>query len=158
MLWLTIPPESEVRMTANTMNAVVVRTERGLTVRGTRLTLYLLMDCINAGWSDAEIKECYSLTDEEYAAIVTYITEHRAEFEEEYQLVLRQAAANRRYWDERNRAGNRFAAEREQDENLASFAARLRGELQRRDVERINQHAERLNCEMDEVLVYQTTL
>ena len=144
-------------MATNDTNAIVVRTERGLTVRGTQLTLYLLKDCINAGWSDAEIMECYSLTDEEYAAVVTYISEHRAEFEEEYQLVLQQAA-NHQYWNERNRARDRFAAEREQDEDMESFAARLRRELHRRDVERINHHAKRLNREVAEVLVYQVPL
>lgn len=89
-------------MTTNAMNAVVVRTERGLTVRGTRLTLYLLMDCIHAGWSAAEIKECYSLTDDEYAEILAYIDNHQPEFELEYQEVLRRAVELQAYWEARN--------------------------------------------------------
>jgi len=89
-------------MTINTMNAVVVRTERGLTVRGTRLTLYLLMDCIHAGWSAAEIKECYSLTDDEYAEILAYIDNHQPEFELEYQEVVKRAVELQAYWEVRN--------------------------------------------------------
>lgn len=81
----------------------VLRTERGLTIRGTRLTLYLLLDCIKGGWTADQIKECYSLSDEEYGEIAAYISEHNAEVESEYQRVLEQAEDVRVYWTERNR-------------------------------------------------------
>ena len=68
-------------MTENSKNTTVVRTERGLTVHGTRLTLYLLMDCIKGGWTADQIKECYALTDKEYIDVITYIAAHGAEFE-----------------------------------------------------------------------------
>ena len=86
----------------------VVRTERGLSIAGTRITLYALMDDVVAGWPQEQIRELYpQVTDEQFAVAMTYIAEHRAEVEAEYQAVLRQAEENRRYWEERNR--ERFA-------------------------------------------------
>jgi hypothetical protein len=78
-------------------------------------------------------------TDEEYAAVVAYIAEHRAEFKDEYQLVLRQAAANHLYWEERNRARVGRATAAWQDNDLESVAARLRREIDQRDLELVNQ-------------------
>jgi uncharacterized protein (DUF433 family) len=85
-------------------NPTVVRTSRGLTVSGTRLTIYLLMDSIKAGRSDEFIVQSYPVTREQLADVHCYINEHRGEVEAEYQEVLRNAEENRRYWEERNRA------------------------------------------------------
>jgi hypothetical protein len=81
----------------------VVRTERGLTVGGTRLTLYLLEDHFRAGWPNELVQEWFRLTDQEIADVVGYIAAHRSEFDAEYEQVLRQAEATRNYWEERNR-------------------------------------------------------
>ena len=81
----------------------VVRTERGLTVSGTRLTLYLLEDHFKAGWPNELVQNWFRLSDQEIADVVGYIAAHRAAFEAEYQQVLAQADANRQYWEERNR-------------------------------------------------------
>src|SRR6266511_1945799 len=87
---------------------VVVRTERGLSISGTRKTLYQVMDYATAGWPPKLIRDWMDLTDDEIAGVMQYIDEHRAEVEEEYRQVLRDAEEERRYWEERNRA--RFAA------------------------------------------------
>jgi len=87
----------------NTSNGTVVRTSRGLTVGGTRLTIYLLMDSIKAGRSDEEIVQWYPITAQQLADVHRYIDEHRAEVEAEYEQVLRNAEEHRRYWEERNR-------------------------------------------------------
>jgi len=82
---------------------IVVRTERGLSIRGTRKTLYAVMDYVTAGWSPMRIREIMRLTDEEIDGVMRYIDEHRETVEAEYQEVLRLAEENRRYWEERNR-------------------------------------------------------
>jgi uncharacterized protein (DUF433 family) len=84
-------------------NGTVVRTARGLTVGGSRLTIYSLMDHFKAGHSDELVREWYNLTPDQLADVHRYIDEHRDEVEVEYQEVLRNAAENRRYWEERNR-------------------------------------------------------
>jgi len=88
----------------NNSNETVVRTTRGLTVGGTRLTIYLLMDHFKAGDPDELVQEWYRLTPQQLADIHRYIDEHRDEVEAEYQEVLRYADDNRQYWQERNRA------------------------------------------------------
>jgi hypothetical protein len=81
----------------------VVRTERGLTVGGTRLTLYLLEDHFRAGWPNELVQEWFRLTDQELADVVGYIAAHRDEFDSEYEHVVQQAEATRKYWEDRNR-------------------------------------------------------
>ena len=95
-------------MTEDIQNqSTVVRTSRGLSVAGTRITLYSIMDYVTAGWPSNLIRDRFNLTDQQIADVMTYIAEHRAEVEEEYRQVLQQAEENRRYWEERNR--ERFA-------------------------------------------------
>jgi uncharacterized protein (DUF433 family) len=86
-----------------TPQPTVVRNERGLSINGTRITLYRLMDLIHAGQSPEEIREWLALTEQQVTDALEYIDEHRAEVEAEYELVLKQAEENRRYWEERNR-------------------------------------------------------
>lgn len=85
----------------------VIRTSRGLTIAGTRKTLYQVMDYLIADWPPKLIRDWMDLTDEQINNVMQYINEHRAEVEAEYQKVLRQAEEERRYWEERNR--ERFA-------------------------------------------------
>lgn len=94
-------------MSSEGQNPIVVRTERGLSIRGTRKTLYQVMDYVVAEWPKKLIRDWMDLTDEEIDGVMAYIAEHRAEVEAEYQEVLRQAEESRRYWEERNR--ERFA-------------------------------------------------
>jgi uncharacterized protein (DUF433 family) len=90
-----------------TYRHVVRRRDRGLSVAGTRITLYLLMDYIKEGYPTKFIKGFFNLTDEQMADVMDYIETHKTEFEAEYQLVLRKAEEIRQYWEERNR--ERFA-------------------------------------------------
>ena len=84
-------------------NLTVIRTERGLTVKGSRLTLYDVMGAMKKGESLKNIRDIYELTDEEMLDILDYIHIHTEEVEKEYQEVLQSAAENRKYWDEKNR-------------------------------------------------------
>ena len=84
-------------------NHTVIRTERGLTVKGTRLTLYYIMDEIKKNNSLKNIRDVYELTDEEMLDILDYIHLHKEEVEKEYEEVLQSADRNRKYWEEHNR-------------------------------------------------------
>lgn len=94
-------------MAETTLQQTVVRTGWGLTIAGTRITLYHIMDYVTAGWSPDRIQALYKFTDEQIADIMDYIETHRDEVEAEYAEVLRLAEEDRRYWEERNR--ERFA-------------------------------------------------
>jgi uncharacterized protein (DUF433 family) len=113
----------------------VVCTEHGLTIAGSRLTLYDVMDYVVAGWPPAQIRDWLRLTDEQMRDAMAYIAAHRAEVEQEYQDVLQRAEEERRYREERNR--ERFAQiatlppRTDYPEARAKLAA-LRAEWQRR--------------------------
>jgi uncharacterized protein (DUF433 family) len=87
----------------STLQPTVVRTSRGLSIAGTRITLYDVMDYVRAGEPPATIQKWLKLTDQQIAAAMAYIEQHRMEVEAEYDQVLREAEENRRYWEERNR-------------------------------------------------------
>jgi uncharacterized protein (DUF433 family) len=84
-------------------NHTVVRTERGLTIKGSRLTLYDVMDGIRENNSLKNIRDIYELTDQEMLDILDYIHLHKDDVEKEYQEVLKSAEENRKYWEERNK-------------------------------------------------------
>lgn len=85
------------------LQPMVVRNKRGLSINGTRVTLYDVMDYLHAGLSSEEIQEWLPLTEQQVSAAVEYVSTHRAEVEAEYHQVLAKAEENRRYWEERNR-------------------------------------------------------
>jgi uncharacterized protein (DUF433 family) len=85
----------------------VIRTERGLTIAGTRITLYDVMDYVAASWPPKLIQDWLNLTDQQIDDVMAYLDQHRAEVEAEYRIVLQEAEEERRYWEERNR--ERFA-------------------------------------------------
>jgi uncharacterized protein (DUF433 family) len=83
--------------------ASIIRTERGLTISGTRITLYDIMDYLNAGWMPKLLRGWLYLTEDQLNAALSYIKEHRNEVEAEYQTVLQTAQEIREYWEEKNR-------------------------------------------------------
>src|SRR5207249_3471723 len=91
----------------DTAQQTVIRTERGLTVAGTRITLYDVMDYVTAAWPPKLIQDWLNLNDRQIADVMEYIAQHRDEVEAEYRTVLQEAEEERRYWEERNR--ERFA-------------------------------------------------
>ncbi len=82
---------------------VIRRSDRGLCVAGTRITLYTIMDYIKADWPEKLIRDVMELTDEQIKGVMEYINSHRQEFEAEYDEVVKDAEADRKYWEERNR-------------------------------------------------------
>ncbi|WP_373526487.1 DUF433 domain-containing protein [Nostoc sp.] len=83
--------------------AAIIRTERGLTIAGTRITLYDVMDYVTAQYPSKFIRAMLDLTDEQVSAALAYIEAHRTEVEAEYQLVLKEAEELRQYYEEQNR-------------------------------------------------------
>lgn len=81
----------------------IIRTERGLTIAGTRITLYDVMDYVSAQYPPKFIRSMLNLTDEQVNAALSFIEANRAEVEAEYQIVLQEAEGIRQYWEERNR-------------------------------------------------------
>ena len=88
--------------TANTTERIV-RTERGLTLAGTRITLYDLRTYLKADWPPHLVQQWLNLTDAQLQGAMDYIAAHREHVEAEYRRVVQQAEGNRRYWEERNR-------------------------------------------------------
>lgn len=88
---------------AKNLHSSVVRTERGLSIAGTRITLYDVMDYLKADWPPSLIRQWLDLSEQQMADVMMYIEQHRADVEAEYQQVLAYAAEVKRYWEERNR-------------------------------------------------------
>jgi uncharacterized protein (DUF433 family) len=83
--------------------SAIIRTERGLTISGTRITIYDLMDYVTADYPPKFIRSLFDLTEDQISTALSYIQTNRPEIEAEYQLVLEQAEENRQYWETRSR-------------------------------------------------------
>lgn len=90
-------------MVVKQTEAGVVTTGRGLTIAGTRITLYDIMDYLKVDWPPKLIQQWLNLSDRQIADALDYISAHRDEVEAEYQIVVEQAEATRAYWEEQNR-------------------------------------------------------
>lgn len=95
----------------------IIRTERGLTIAGTRITLYQLMDYILANYPPPLIRHQFHITDEQFSAAIAYIERHYESVEAEYQIVLQQADESREFWD---------AKKRERDEAIAQLSPKAK--------------------------------
>jgi uncharacterized protein (DUF433 family) len=87
--------------------SAIIRTERGLAIAGTRITLYDVMDYVTAQYPPKFIQGLFDLTEEQINSALAFIEDHRAEVEAEYQQVLKEAEELRQYYEEQNRG--RFA-------------------------------------------------
>ncbi|GAB4177091.1 MAG: hypothetical protein Fur006_08560 [Coleofasciculaceae cyanobacterium] len=88
---------------ASNGQATIVRTERGLTIAGTRITLYDVMDYVTAQYPPKFIQGLFELTEEQINAALAYIETNRADVEAEYQQVLKEAEELQQYYEEQNR-------------------------------------------------------
>ena len=79
----------------------IIRTERGLTVAGTRITLYTILDYLHADWPPKLVQQWLDLNDQQMVDVLAYLATHDAEVEQEYQQVVAQAQTLRQYWDQR---------------------------------------------------------
>jgi uncharacterized protein (DUF433 family) len=93
-------------MSMNTVSngqSAIIRTERGLTIAGTRITLYDVMDYVTAQYPPKFIRGLFELTEEQINVALAYIESNRATVEVEYQMVLKEAEELRQYYEEKNR-------------------------------------------------------
>lgn len=88
---------------ASSGQTAIIRTERGLTIAGTRITLYDVIDHLVAGCEPRLILNWLPLTEAQLDAALSYIEANRAAVEAEYQEVLQNAEEIRQYWEDRNR-------------------------------------------------------
>lgn len=91
---------------------IVRRRDRGLCVKGSRMTLYFIMDFLKAGWPPHLLRDQLLLTAEEMQHVLDYLAAHREEFEAEYAEVVRQAKEEEQYWRARQEALQKKLAER----------------------------------------------
>ncbi|MGB7892818.1 MAG: DUF433 domain-containing protein [Microcoleus sp.] len=66
----------------------IIRTERGLAIADSRLTIEGIMDYVTAQYPPKFIRRLFDLTEEQINAALAYIEANRAEVEAEYQMVL----------------------------------------------------------------------
>lgn len=83
--------------------ATVIRTERGLVISGTRITLYDVLGYLKQDWSPKLVREWLNLTEEQMTDVLDYIENNQAEVETENNEVLAKAEENRVYWEKNAR-------------------------------------------------------
>lgn len=89
-------------MVVPTQQPFIIRTERGLTIQGTRITLYDIMDYLKE-YPFQFIRSLFDLSEEQINAALTYIETNQTEVEAEYQKVLKETEELRLYYEEKNR-------------------------------------------------------
>ena len=65
-------------LTAEHSTETIIRTERGLTVAGTRITLYDILTYLKADWPQHLIEQWLNLTAAQMTAAMDYIATHIA--------------------------------------------------------------------------------
>ncbi|NES24740.1 MAG: DUF433 domain-containing protein [Symploca sp. SIO3E6] len=106
----------------------IIRTERGLTISGTRITLYDVMDYLTEQYPPKFIRAMLSLTDEQVKAALSYIEAHRTEVEAEYQTVLKDTEELRQYYDKQNSELIAYIAAKPPKPGTEAIRAKLRAE------------------------------
>jgi len=81
---------------------IVRRSDRGLCVAGTKISLFSIMDYIKAGKQE-DLLIYVGLSEEQLNQALAYIEEHREEFEVNYAEYVRKADEMERYYRERER-------------------------------------------------------
>jgi uncharacterized protein (DUF433 family) len=96
--------------TRTPLPTVMRRADRGLSIAGTRLTLYDIMDYLKRDWPPRLVQHWFDLTETQIQEILEYLQTHREEVEAEYQQVVREAEELRRYYEEQNREREAYIA------------------------------------------------
>lgn len=92
---------------ASNGQSIIIRTERGLTIAGTRISLYDVIDLLKVQYPPKLIRDKFNLTDAQINAALLYIKTNETQVETEYQEVIQNREEIRQYWEDRNR--ERFA-------------------------------------------------
>ena len=94
-------------MRVSTEQPAIIRTERGLTIARTRISLYDVIDFLKAQYPPKLIRDKFNLTDVQIESALSYIEINQTQVEAEYQEVLQTRQEIRQYWEDYNR--QRFA-------------------------------------------------
>jgi uncharacterized protein (DUF433 family) len=70
------------------MNAEIIDRGRGPEIKGTRITVYDVMDYYTMGWNHSSIALWFGLSSRQVLAAIKYIEEHKAEVEADYEKIL----------------------------------------------------------------------
>ena len=116
-------------------NGIIVHTGRGPSIKGTRLTIYSLMEYLKDGWMPKHTAQWFNLTPEEMDAVLAYLKANEAELEAGYAEVMRRAEEERVYWTERNKDRDDHShAKPPADYKIAIGRARLAALKQEREL------------------------
>ncbi len=85
-----------------TQSPAIVRTARGLTIAGTGVTLYDVMDYLIAKRPTKLMREKLRLSPAQAAAALAHIEANRAEIEAEYRDIVEIAKQNRQHWNQQS--------------------------------------------------------
>lgn len=114
----------------------IIRTERGLAIAGTRLTLYDIMDYLAVQYPPKLIRDIFNLTDEQINTALVYIETHQAEVEAEYQEVLQTAEEIKQYWENKNREHFSQIAETPANSEYEAVRAKLQEHRAKREAKK----------------------
>ena len=90
-------PDSKIEMTTRDQSAdkteerdddAIIERGRGPELRGTRITVYRIMDFLRYGYSASEIAEELGLTARKVSVAIEYIRSHQEQSDREYELIL----------------------------------------------------------------------
>jgi uncharacterized protein (DUF433 family) len=114
-------------------NGIIVQTGRGPSIKGTRLTIYSLMEYLKDGWTPKHTAQWFNLTPEEMEEVMAYLKANEEELEKQYAEVMRKAEEQERYWRERNKDRDKLPAKPPSDYRIAIARARLAAIKQERE-------------------------
>lgn len=70
------------------MDSIIINRGRGPEIRGTRITVYDVLDYLEIGWHHTRIAAFFRISSQEVLAALQYIDEHKSEVMAEYQQIL----------------------------------------------------------------------
>jgi uncharacterized protein (DUF433 family) len=82
---------------------IVMRTDMGPAIEGTRISIYTIMDYLHDDWPPQLIRDWLGLTQLQIDCALAYIDAHREQLETEYQQLEKEQEKDRQYWEERVR-------------------------------------------------------
>ncbi|MEL6490423.1 MAG: DUF433 domain-containing protein [Cyanobacteria bacterium J06634_6] len=80
----------------------IVRTERGLSISGTRITIYDVMDYVTADYPTHFIQGLFNLSEAQIETALQYIQNNRSLVEAEYQQVLQESEELQQHYKQQN--------------------------------------------------------
>lgn len=76
------------------MEATIINRGRGPEIKGTRITVYRIIDCLKMGWHRDLIAAHFRLSSDQVQAAIDYIEGHKEEVMAAYQRILDRPTKN----------------------------------------------------------------